>query len=335
LDIVVLLPPSGLSIVVADLVQRLCTCAGYGYASLRLADAPTGAADRRMVYHIRFPGPATMEAILAGKVRPISLLLDPLDAVLYIARTEKREIPVALRRQTAAHIAHTVTWSVGGHVALSLPPETPVGSLIVTLAHALGIDIDRAMYDAVTAAAKLDGNLPIDTVVAAKVPAHGELRREPPPVMPDLGRAIVDVLGSMCARPASTGVEIVWPRATFLSADVGGGQAAPETLQLLGPARNLFYGPYFHLPTGTYDATLTMAFEGRMEDVEFSIDVDTGTGLLGRFTIGARNSGLYRAHLDFTVTDSTRPIELRIRNDRGSIEGTVSLYGARLVRRQG
>ncbi len=102
-------------------------------------------------------------------------------------------------------------------------------------------------------------------------------------------------------------------------------------LDLLGPARILTFGPYFHLPVGSW-----------MLEIVFSVvDNESGNGLMidvfasaGRLLAAAKGDlpkgGTFKMQLPFTIEDAAWTIEIRTFILTGAIEGRFELISIEL-----
>ncbi len=119
---------------------------------------------------------------------------------------------------------------------------------------------------------------------------------------------------------------IVWPTEAFLSGDRPD-TAASLVVDLTGGARILYYGPYFYLPVGTWRLRMTVGFSAGVRRTPFSVEVFAGAGeqLLAIATMVPEAKGIYHASFSFIHEDVAKPVEVRLRTDRGAIEGRLAL----------
>ena len=129
-----------------------------------------------------------------------------------------------------------------------------------------------------------------------------------------------------------TAENIIWPIETFLSGD------RPDTpaslvADLTGGARILYYGPYFYLPSGSWKARMIVGFSAGALRTPFSVEVYGGR-LLAHATMVPEAKGVFHASFDFVHDDALEPVEVRVRTDRGAIEGRVALGNVEFSRRR-
>lgn len=128
-------------------------------------------------------------------------------------------------------------------------------------------------------------------------------------------------------RSAST---FYWPRRCFHDGDIPGHPLVGSKL-LVGPARTLSYGPYMHLPAGIWHGEMQIELANCGTDTLALLDVFNGE-ILGAVSMRWPRNGSYAIDISFEVTESHKPIELRLQLLKGAIEGEVLLVGVRLTR---
>ncbi|MBN9080464.1 MAG: hypothetical protein J0I16_03125 [Rhizobiales bacterium] len=121
-----------------------------------------------------------------------------------------------------------------------------------------------------------------------------------------------------------------WPRRCFLDGDIPGHRLVGSKL-LVGPARILSYGPYMHLPAGIWHGEMQIELAGCGTDTLALLDVFNGE-ILGAVSMRWPRNGSFAIDISFEVTESHKPLELRLQLLKGAIEGEVLLVGVRLTR---
>jgi hypothetical protein len=256
------------------------------------------------------PGPAVIAAVMAGTLRPILVMETPATIAANLAQPGLATLDI-VRAGTLALIAHAVIGRAAGAQRLILNGVSDAHRL----AGALGLPASAADL------AEIAPHAPR----AAPVP--------PPPNADPVGAAGHRVLASMEAQavpdPAARG-PIVWPVEVMFWGDEPG-TPAPPVVDMAGPSRVLVYGPYFHLPPGGYAAEFEVTVSGRADDIPFSLELHAGPDRLVRVVIGARPSGRYLGRFAFTHAHPLEPIEMRLRMERGAIEGKLALADIRFT----
>lgn len=142
----------------------------------------------------------------------------------------------------------------------------------------------------------------------------------------DTTKACQGLLDLVRRRPMS---EINWPVALFFDT-ITRARPAPPELDLTGPARCLYFGPYLHLPVGSWDAILTVGILGKSGTTELRAELYTDSDQVS-YPCDIPTNGTYEVRFKFEVRDATQAIQIRLFVDRGEIEGTLQFEGARLT----
>lgn len=149
-------------------------------------------------------------------------------------------------------------------------------------------------------------------------------------IAPDLRAIAVDVLrpadGSVVRTPIK---QMTWPLQTFLLADRSG-ENAVSGIELVGRARCVVYGPYFHLPPGEWTAKFSMRIDTEIYGQIFTIEIHN-SALLGKIRIRPSKTGSFLAEAQFLVERAKEPVEVRLFTESGAIEGEVAHWSVELV----
>jgi hypothetical protein len=121
-----------------------------------------------------------------------------------------------------------------------------------------------------------------------------------------------------------------WPRHSFLDGDPPH-DTAPARKELLGPSRSLVFGPYLHLPTGSWEAELRLFFDGRAAGRSFRVDM-ISNDVIGTISVRPAEAGTFLARLLFRHDHPGPPLALRVVLERGAIEGEMGLQSVTLRR---
>ena len=111
--------------------------------------------------------------------------------------------------------------------------------------------------------------------------------------------------------------EIVWPMELFTRPDE---RPARAPIELTGPARGLFWGPYMHLPVGDWTARVEFEIDGAISGVEAMTDVRVNE-VVNEKTFEMPAKGIFAYDLSFHVADPHLPVEIRLFTKRSAIEG--------------
>lgn len=163
--------------------------------------------------------------------------------------------------------------------------------------------------------------------------AGGEIAPAPVPVpVADLGaltRQIADLLLAPMLESVITGVrrEFLLPRECLWC---NTREAALPVVEISGPARPLYYGPFFHFLPGAWLVELELWFSDDVGDASFAAELFTGV-LLSRARMRPGRGGWFRAAFPVQIDHPEIPIELRIWVERGAIEGRMGLRQIKFV----
>jgi hypothetical protein len=116
---------------------------------------------------------------------------------------------------------------------------------------------------------------------------------------------------------------VTWASALFLSGDQPN-ERAPVVANVTGAARIIYYGPYLYLPSGDWEAEMTVGFSTDAIGSNFTIEVYSSE-LLARARFQVKETGLFKGKFYFTHSSLQDHLELRLRNDQGAIEGRIGL----------
>jgi len=102
-------------------------------------------------------------------------------------------------------------------------------------------------------------------------------------------------------------------------------------IDLTGPARYVYYGPYFALPAGAWSADVSFEVQDCLSDNRVAIDVSAGK-VLAMIKAMLPPEGVYGCQIRFEIEDPTLPIEIRLQLSTGAIEGVIQLHAIALHR---
>jgi hypothetical protein len=105
-------------------------------------------------------------------------------------------------------------------------------------------------------------------------------------------------------------------------------------IDLTGPARFIYHGPYFALPGGTWSADVSIEVGECYADDPIEIDV-TAHKTLAVVRAKLPPAGVYGCQIRFRIDDPTQPVEIRLRLLTGAIEGVIRVHRISLRRLSG
>ena len=147
-----------------------------------------------------------------------------------------------------------------------------------------------------------------------------------------LENELIDFLGEQYAGIASgRRLETVeWPPFSLLRPDYPD-RLTVGPIDLTGPARFIYYGPYFALPSGAWSADIALEVQDCLSDNHIAIDIYAGE-LLAVVRAKLPPEGVYGCQIRFEIEDPSKPVEIRLQLLTGAIEGVLQLHAIALRR---
>lgn len=257
---------------------------------------------------------------------------DPSDIAGYMLRHRKVVWPAAL--QVACQNIATVAEVVVNPATLVIrrAPDLILGELIEQIATHFGLNLAPSHWqDIVTTLGLSDParlHAPVEALMAElfddyRPPAFGiyELTADVVHLMELVYGPLRQVFD---LAPLS---EIFWPVEVFFSQtqqkSISGVTSSP--IDLLGPARYLYFGPYLCLPPGQWRLHAVFEVKENLSFNKIEVDICQGDGVLsyGLFDIPVR--GNFEVLTEIEVKQPERPLEFRIFLKEGAIEGLFTL----------
>jgi len=284
-------------------------------------------AEQRPICLANYPSKALLDAIDAGDARVFLAIEDPIDVALYLGRALNLPMMEAIRAQTATAVANLAIGRAQGVRYLSRTTEATVGQIIEGLAAHLGLPVsDAAMARVVmTASIGLGAGAPLESVLAQRGRHYAPRARDRSgfAIAPEAMVAAEVIEPLLAMARGDTTRPIVWPTPVFTFRD-DPLAPTPRTVEVSGPVRDLYYGPYLYLPPARYRVEAILAFSDEIKDVPFVLEVH-GATWLARARIDQRGAGDYRGYFMLDHREPTATVEIRLRNERGVMAGRLSL----------
>lgn len=224
---------------------------------------------------------------------------------------------------------------------ISAPPRSSLivndttvvlGELVSRLARLYGFSLDDATRQAILSA--LGENASEETLNAYAARTHPEpgnaraiLNGRSP-----LETELLDFLAPYYS-PIAEGRKLEsleWPPFALLRPDFPD-RLTVGPIDLTGPARFIYYGPYFALPLGRWRADLVLEVSDCYSDNQIAIDVVSGD-VLAAVKAKLPVQGVYGCELVFDVRAPSNPVEIRVQLLTGAIEGMLMLRSIHLSR---
>lgn len=284
-------------------------------------------ASPRPICLTNYPSRSLLEAIEAGDVRVILVIEDPIDVVRYLQQALSLPAMEAIRAQTATAVANLAIGRAEHVHFLYRTTERRVGEIVMRIAQQLMLELSEELAEKIVSIVSygLGYGALLEDVLAARGDHYLAPVRDTVDV--SLEAAILtaaEIINPLLAMARNdTTRPIVWPTSVFIFKDRPD-MPAPQTAEIAGPVRDLYYGPYFYLPPGRYRVEAILAFSDEIKDVPFVLELH-GTAWLARAKIDQRRTGDYRGYFIFDHTDPTAAVEIRLRNEKGVVRGRLSL----------
>ena len=124
--------------------------------------------------------------------------------------------------------------------------------------------------------------------------------------------------------------ELEWPDYALLRPEFPD-RLTVGPIDLTGPARYFFYGPYFALSAGLWSADISLEVQDCLSDNQIAIDV-CAAEILAIIKMKLPARGVYGCQIEFEIVDPSKPVEIRMQLLTGAIEGLIQVRGVRLQR---
>jgi hypothetical protein len=123
---------------------------------------------------------------------------------------------------------------------------------------------------------------------------------------------------------------LFWPREAFLDPR-GPDEAVLPKQDLFGPSRHLVFGPFLHLPAGTWRASVRIQVAGaHASAMRADVAIQGVPVQIVRFNLP--QLGMFEFALDFVVNEPREFVEVRIELLRAELEGQFAFGGVELQR---
>jgi hypothetical protein len=102
-------------------------------------------------------------------------------------------------------------------------------------------------------------------------------------------------------------------------------------VDLTGPARFIYFGPYFALPAGAWSAQIAFEVQGCYSENWIALDINADK-VLATIKTKLPTRGMYECQIRFRIVDPAHRIEVRVRLLTGAIEGVMRMHSIKLNR---
>jgi len=226
----------------------------------------------------------------------------------------------------------SLSYSVQATVASALPvlvfdegwAHGTIADFIEAVARALGdADLDNEAVTRSFLGKAPRKPLAANDVLRAVFDSYAERFDPGAPLSVLLPTETAEILEPLATLPLRSTTRIEWSPHLF-EADGQNRQTAAQVIDLTGPARTILWGPYLYLPVGRWELCLRVSVDDDGAKKPFVFEV-VGDGASGEARLTVGKAGTFDLTFDALVNDPSRPIEIRVRLDRGAIFGSMTL----------
>lgn len=317
-----------LSLWVFEVVNRIAALApGRSVRKFDRMDVIEFLAAPRPIILTHYPSKQLIDAIEHGDARVLFVEEQPLELVRYLQAALGLSPIEAIRSQTASAVANLAIGRAETVHYVTRGSERTVGTIVRDIARMLDIALTDQELRAIlhTVSGGLGADADLERVLSNVGDRYCPPDRVPAAAGSDLVTASADdvVAPLLAMARGHTSRPVVWP--TFVFKHTSQPNApAPRTAEVAGPARNLYYGPYLHLPPARYRVESILEFSEETKDVPFVIELH-GSSWLSQALIPQRKAGHYRGYFELVHNDPIATVEIRLRSIREISRGTLSL----------
>ena len=281
---------------------------------------------RRLVL-VRHPGRELMDAIAGGQVPVVAALDDPVDSVRFTKAVLAPDILSALREQTSHACANHLLPGNAAVLVLHRGFKAPAHEAIAKVLEHFALHLPPADLQELleTFGGPMNEPWRFETALERRAPHYARLDRLAEAVSAEEAKLVRQVLSPMALGALDPDIgPITWPTGVFLSGDRPN-EVAPSVADVTGAARIIYYGPYFHLPPGTYKVRLIVAFSPQARGTPFRLTVYSNQKPLTKVFMRPADGGAFECAFTLQHQRPEFNVEIHLMNDEGTIEGHIAL----------
>jgi hypothetical protein len=288
--------------------------------------------NRGVVLYSDYPQPDMLPAYVATDA-PLAVCVDDFVTIAHYSVVSRDYGGVEAARFASMGLVNIEPLMVSPPRSSLMVADSPVqlDVLVAGLAQLYGLTVDDEMARIVLEELGAEGGDSLATYALKSLPplesARAALDRRGP-----LESELIDALAPQY-DPIARGEpleNLEWPPFALLRPDFPD-RLTVGSIDLTGPARFIYYGPYFALPKGRWRAELTIEVAECLSDNQIAIDVVSGD-VLAEFRTQLPPQGVYGCEIAFEIVKPSNPVEIRLQLVTGAIEGVLMLHGVRLRR---
>jgi hypothetical protein len=281
----------------------------------------------RRVLLVSHPDRAVMDAVTTGLLPIVAVLDDPVDSVRLTRALVSCDTLHALRLQTSTACAHHLFHENPAVLLLHRGFHGNAHDVIGRVIDRLGLELSPHQLQAVLEefGGPVEQPWSLETALATKVQHYAPLDRLGETVTAEEATLVRQVLSPMVLGAISHDIgPITWASRVFLFGDRPN-EVAPAVADVTGAARIIYYGPYFHLPPGTWKVRFIVAFSAEARGTPFKLFVYCNRKPIAKVQITPSDGGAFEGTFTMQHLHPEHNVEIHFSNDEGSIEGHMAL----------
>jgi hypothetical protein len=287
-----------------------------------------------VLLHADTPDAGMCEMLLRSDASYLVVTTDPANVVRDLMAERRLDVCAAIRAASLSFSSlHDIALKPRAIVVRRMGYEYNVEAIVREILRAVGRFPDAQQIDALLAALFPDGQIDGVWSVTRILDSHfAVLPIESMQRLLDWNEvSLVDnVLGDFAQLGSHPFRRAFWPPAMFLSSDTNGG-LLPKQVDLVGPFRCPVYGPYVHLPNGTWAGQCHLRVWDNAGRVNYRLDVYSNAAHFeGDLTLPV--SGSLDCDFRFSTQDPKGAMQVRLIQIQSAIEGHMEFQGVDLVR---
>ncbi len=273
----------------------------------------------------QFQNRPIVDVLATGHCRIVAFLDEPLEAIRFTMGALGFNFLDSLRHQTAAAIGYPALQN--NPAALIIPRDYAgsCASLIDLILKHLELRPSQSDYDRLLSRSL---SMAETYLTLAQMLERRQLDVNTRINMPELSQIEIKTAEQvlpplmLMALPVDP-MPIVWPHTIFTQGDT---QKPVQDLliELAGPPRFVFYGPYFYLPAGHWTVEAIFGFSDTVTHMHYLVDI-TDSQMLTQSRLYPTEPGVFAAQFSLTHERSHEPLEFRFKTFESAIEGQVAL----------
>ena len=336
--------PSALTYWVEHCVRAICVVLGDVYFvradsldTLRKYWAERG--ERSVVLISDLPKVDVVDLLIKANIPLLIVMENPRDVVGYVMKQRKMDAVSAIRLATQSLcLLSEATRSTQSLVIGSSFHSLPIHDAICKLIAAMQLPIPEDQFDEIAKHICVRIGMNDQSTVFSDLlrlfPASqrpGDYEKAWPAAESALIKGIVDQYSDLVKRKQIT--KISWAREAFANWDRPG-EYLIGPISLVGPRRFIIWGPYLHLPRGSWEALIEIEVAENFTGNILHADIAMGGQVIAGIEADLPQQGCFEFSIEFTCVDPYLPTEVRFELLEGAIEGQLLLRSVRFTKKR-